>query len=1098
MSAVTDEAARARALSDLVATLLVEAAAGTGKTSLLAGRIAMLLASGVDPRDVVAITFTELAASELAQRIQRFVYDLLRGRVPRDLRPALPNGLSEAQRVALRSGQQRIDELTCTTIHGFCQELIRGYAVEADIDPGARVLDEVEADMLFEDAFERWLKRRLGAPARPGDPVAALSRENPRQIVGTLRELARFRRAHRTARPVPPPLHDAADVELADAVSEFRRWLASAPPEPSTADDVLELERLSAFYARQFDPMPDFPTLWRLAHPPRLGVMRARAYDLSPYRRKSKWSKVARADGERLNAEATALYDRAREAFRRLLGGVATALVAALSCELDEVLDEYRTSKRAAAVLDFDDLIHKARDLVRDHEDVRRALGRRHPRILVDEFQDTDPLQAEILFRLGGEVTGDRPWQDSRLRAGALFLVGDPKQAIYRFRGADVASYAAAKTVVERRFAGNVIQITRNFRSGEPILSHVNACFRQPLSVDRQPGYVELSASVKDPGHGLPCVAKIPVPVAQYDKAAELRDAEAAAVADLCRRLVGNVRVRTRDGRIEPLAPGHIALLAPTGAELWRYERALEARGLPIASQAGKGLFRRQEIQDMVALVRVLADARDTLAFGALMRGPLVGLPEEELLDITAARPRDGRAGRPRFSVMTDPTLVAHPVARDVLSALRELRLRSRTTAPMLLLSTAVERLGVRTALAARQGARNARALANIDVLLERTRPYGVRGLKRLARDLQADWSEAADHEEGRLDSEGEAVEIVTMHSAKGLEWPVVIPINAATLLRRRDQFVYRHSDDTLHWVLGDVVPPELAAALETEEEALSCERERLWYVACTRAMELLVIPEVAAVPSSSWAKLVDLRLQDLPELDVSRLKPQPLAVPPEVENTQMQETFEAESARVVEASPALTWRRPSEHDPDRVSAVEVPSLNVEDPPELAPPVGAGRIRGLILHKLIEEILAGELEETQSAAKERAQVLLDQLASEVGDRAALPDPDEMARTALKGLSLPELADLRPGLVPELPVYGALGDHPETLIAGRADAVAFRGGRAWAVLDWKSDANPGTADRKVYLEQLRDYVVALGAVRGGVVYLSRGEIDWITV
>jgi ATP-dependent exoDNAse (exonuclease V) beta subunit len=115
-----------------------------------------------------------------------------------------------------------------------------------------------------------------------------------------------------------------------------------------------------------------------------------------------------------------------------------------------------------------------------------------------------------------------------------------------------------------------------------------------------------------------------------------------------------------------------------------------------------------------------------------------------------------------------------------------------------------------------------------------------------------------------------------------------------------------------------------------------------------------------------------------------------------------------------------------------------------------------------------------------------------------GSGVTSPEPDEMARTALTALALPKLAKLRAGLVPELPVYGWLGERPQMLVAGRADAVAFREGRAWAVLDWKSDANPSAADRKVYLEQLRDYVVALGASRGGVVYLSRGEIDWVSV
>src|SRR6185369_3159854 len=129
------------------------------------------------------------------------------------------------------------------------------------------------------------------------------------------------------------------------------------------------------------------------------------------------------------------------------------------------------------------------------------------------------------------------------------------------------------------------------------------------------------------------------IEVPPASRPAEIRDAEAEAVANLCARLIGNLTIREDDGQLAPLAPGDVALLAPTSAELWRYERALEARGLPIASQAGKGLFRRQEVQDFVMLARVLADAGDTLAFGALMRGPLVGLTEEELLDITAALP---------------------------------------------------------------------------------------------------------------------------------------------------------------------------------------------------------------------------------------------------------------------------------------------------------------------------------------------------------------------------------------------------------------------------------------------------------------------------
>lgn len=814
---LADDPARLRILTDLDATLLVEAAAGTGKTALMAGRLTMLLARGTEPGAIAAITFTELAASGLATRVQRYVEELLAGRVPQPLRLALPNGLNVDQRRALSGAAAKLDELTTATIHAFCQTIISSYAVEADIDPGARILDAVQAAAAFDSVFEQWLKRRLNAPERPGDAIATLSRDDPRRIVDTLQELARFRLRYRGARALPAELGGRPDIDLVDAVADFRRWISSQPVEPKTLELVGELETLANFYAGSFDPPPDFATLWRLAHPPQLACMRRHSFDLLTPRRKSAWERVAGKErGALLNEEATACFERVNRCYRTVLGRFATALVAQLAAELDEVLDDYAAFKRAAAVLDFDDLLEKARALVRQHDDVRRALGERYRHIFVDEFQDTDPVQTEILFGIAGKDRAGR-WQDSVLRAGALFMVGDPKQAIYRFRGADIGSYSQARAAVERQLPENIVQVTANFRSRPDILRHINRCFARPLSGEGQPGYVPLTSTLGDPDHDLPCAARITVDVPPDSRPAQIRDAEAEAVADLCTRLIGNLPIRDEDGAIVPLTAGGIALLAPTGAELWRYERALEQRGLPIASQAGKSLFRRQEVQDLLALARVLADAGDTLAFGALLRGPLVGLTEEELLDITVGLPPHlDRAEAPqRFSVLTDVDHVAHPLARRTLAILQDLRKRVRATTPALLLAEAIERLAVRATLAAREGDRSARAAANLEAFLERARPYGVRGLRKFVRDLAREWRDGVPHNEGRVDAEGDAIEIITIHSAKGLEWPVVIPINTGTLLRSREAFVYRADDETLHWLIGDVVPPELLRALE-------------------------------------------------------------------------------------------------------------------------------------------------------------------------------------------------------------------------------------------------------------------------------------------
>lgn len=1100
MTEFADNGARLRALTDLDATLLVEAAAGTGKTALMAGRLTMLLVSGAEPRSIAAITFTELAASALTARVHRYVDELLAGRVPEPLQPALPNGLDLGQRRTLSAAAGKLDELTSATIHAFCQTIICSYAVEADIDPGARILDGAQAAAAFDAVFEQWFKLRLNEPAREGDPIATLSRDDPHHVVETLQALARFRLEHRGARTPPADLEGRPDIDLLSASADFRRWIAAQPGEPKTLELVSQLETLAAFYAESFKTPPDFPTLWWLAHPPRLPCMRRDTYDLLVPRAKTAWEKAAGKDrGGSLNEEAGQHFARVDRCYRIILGRVATALVALLSDELDEVLADYAAFKRAAAVLDFDDLLERARRLVREHDAVRRALGARYRHIFVDEFQDTDPIQAEILFLIAADGCASR-WKDSTLRAGALFMVGDPKQSIYRFRGADVGSYGEARGAIKRQWPNNIVQITANFRSRPAILTHINRCFAAPLSADGQPGYVELAVTIDGPDHDLPCAAKIIVNVPPNSWPSDIRDAEAEAIADLCARLIGNLAVPNDEGVLEPLTPGGIALLAPTGAELWRYERALEARRLPIASQAGKGLFRRQEVQDFVALARVLSDAGDTLAFGALMRGPLVGLTEEELLDITAALPPDPDRPDllPRFSMMTEADYVVHPVAHRALLILQDLRRRARATSPALLLAEAAERLAVRSILTAREGDRSARAAANIEAFLERAKPYGVKGLKRFVRDIGRDWRVGAPYNEGRVDAEGAAIEIITMHSAKGLEWPVVIPINTATMLRSRDPFVHRGSDDTLHWVIGDVVPPDLLAALDSDDESLLRERERLWYVACTRARELLIIPELPQANLKSWARIVDMAHRELQTLELSRMAPAPLPMTADPLNTQTPELFSTQRAAIDAAAVPLTWIRPSDHDPDRIPMADVIALDPGDVPEAEAPVSAGRVRGLLLHKLMEEVLTGELADDTAGMSRRARELLVDLSPHPTDAATLPDTDETAATVKRTLQLPDIIALRPQLVPEWPIYALLGDRPAlSALAGRIDAIAYEDNRAAVVLDWKSDFDPSEATVREHAGQLEDYLRATGAPRGALVYMTQGTIRWVS-
>jgi ATP-dependent exoDNAse (exonuclease V) beta subunit len=1091
---LVDHDNRRAAMTDFTSVLLVEAAAGTGKTSLIAGRIAMMLASGHEPDEIAAITFTELAAGELARRIRETVDALLQDKIPAFLEPALPE-FTKAHRASLTRAKSRLDDLTATTIHGFCQAILHTHGVQAGLDPGARVVDESIADAMFLSEVSAWFSRRLTSDGDANDPIVVLAREIPLKVVQLIRELATLRRDHPDATPTPPAAGARPDIAFVQAVDDFDRWHASAE-QPDWAHAIArELRRLATRYTDTFVTPPEFAGLWTLCDAGGSRLFDKDGLELISYDEAAHRFGAYRE--ETGGDDAIAHYNLVCVAWNELVGHIASCLVCTLSSSLEPLLRSYRDRKRAAAVLDFDDLLFHVRDLVRCQEEVRKAIARRYKFILIDEFQDTDRVQTEILFSVAAIPEHRGPWQKAKLRPGSLFLVGDPKQAIYRFRGADIEAYQHCRELIQAQDGGAILEITANFRSQGAVIKHVNRCFEAVFAKPSQPRYVALAPTIADFTYPVPCVTRFTVHVRAEGRiyAEMFREAEAARVAEICERLIGNVTIPRADGSQSPLRPGDIALLSPGHTGLWQYERALERRRLAVSSQAGKSLMLRQETQDSLALLRVLADSSDVLAFGALMRGPLVGLSEQELLDITAALPPGDDGQATYFTVRTDPDLVQHALAKSLVRELQTLRKMAPLSTPSFILATAIERLNVRVIMAARHANRNARALANLDALIERARRYAVSGLQAFVRDLQADWDNKREARvpEGRIDAAEDAVEIVTIHSAKGLEWPVVIPINSTTELYRGDQFVHRQSDNSLHWMLGGVAPLDLASARAEEGAEEADQRERIWYVACTRARDLLILPSIPQATKSSWFSSIHLWQNELLEFDLAALPEAITRTASSTKNEQSADAFAAEQQRIEESAAAIVWHRPSDHDPDRPADPLESIIVAEAIAEHPDVVGAGALRGVILHKLIEEILTGELLDSKNAVTSRAALLMSQLVSAATDEKPLPSPDEMAETALRALTLPDIAALRPFLVPELAVWAARGID---LVAGRADALAIRDGKIDVAIDWKSDVSPTPTVRKSYVRQLRDYLDATGAPRGALVFLTLGEVVWV--
>jgi exodeoxyribonuclease-5 len=1109
-----DDGARRDAISLHDRSILVEAGAGSGKTAVMAGRIAVMLAEGVPPRAVAAVTFTELAASELLSRVREFVADLTASKIAPELRVALPNGLSQVQRDNLAAASAAIDDITCSTIHGFCQRLIKPYPAEADIDPGAGVMDRNQADLTFLEIVDGWLRERLSGGQ--GGILAEMVLHSPGETVALIHKIAENLRRRRTLSAPPVSALGGHLTAFHQAAADFAGFMDGAvAAEPETAAIVERLAEMATALANGPDPATPAGLVRLLTSRPHPDLC-TKAGAFASFRKKGKWAAAAKqaglskADGDRLNDAAEVHYTACCDAWVSLVQAAAGHALAALIDETRPILQRYRDHKRASAQLDFDDLIFAARDLLRDHDDVRRALGQRFAHVLVDEFQDTDPLQTEIFWRLCGEpVDGADGWTGFRIRPGALFVVGDPKQAIYRFRGADVGAYVQARDAFRDQDPGGLLSISTNFRSCASILTFVNERFEVALSAGGQPGFTAL-----DPFHddrsGL-CVAALDIAVADENgkaTAEQQRDAEADAIADLCARLIeSRPIIDRRSGAERPCQPGDIALLAPTGAELWRYEEALERRGVPVATQAGKGLFRRQEVQDLIALTRVLADRRDTLALGALLRGPLVGLTEEQLLDIVWGLPRsEEKPDRiPRLDLSIDPAVIGHPLAREVIERLQSLSRRGNSTTPHELLSQAVDVMRVRPLLLERHRGQAERALANVDLYLSLSTGYAVRGLRAFAEAMTAAWSDEARAVEGRPDAQEEAVALFTMHAAKGLEWPIVIPVNTMTGVMGPESAVIDRQTETFYCpVLG--VPPEgYDAARDAEKDELDRERIRLWYVAATRARELLVLPRLDATPSkSAWIGLVDLSLAALPGLDVSHLPAGFTATAAGAANAQTRASFAAEAETIAAGQTRLTWLAPSrdENAAGSVLREEEAALWIgsadDQPSELdaAAPVQGGRERGLILHKLMEEVLTGKTQEAGVTLAQRAAELIRALGrSPVDDPATGLSAQELAACVIRTLALPDIAALRPGLLAEFPVYAAQAvDGVETATAGIADALTLTAeGRPAVVVDWKSDVSPAPGTLDHYRAQVRAYLDMTRAERGLIVLMTSGAV-----
>jgi len=832
-------------------TVIVEAAAGTGKTTELVWRMLNVLASGrAAIEQVVAVTFTEKAAGELKLRIRKELESLRL----RSTDAAILQNLTGAI--------QRLEEAHVSTIHGFCADLLRERPVEAGIDPLFDVLTQLRADRLFDEAFRGWLHRQLESPpegVRRALRRSVWSRDGRDTDDGPIdrlrraaRELAEWRDFTGAWRRDPFD-RDAALARVLEHVHETARLTAAAT---SRRDPLYVDTRVLRDLAHDIDVASRFdaadPDGWE-----------ARAVDLAQNRdfrraRKGRGAYGAGVDRDVVWAAYGALTDEL-DAFQRAADADLAVL---LHDELRGAIEEYVELKRRAGALDFVDLLLRARDLLAGHPRVRQAFQARFTHLFVDEFQDTDPLQAEILLLLSAGTPSVSDWRLVTPRPGKLFIVGDPKQAIYRFRRADVETYREVCELLEARGAKRAYLHT-SFRSTPAIQNLVNAAFAPLLTGDRatlQAPYVALSPSREDPADQ-PSVIALPVPepygtrrIAGYAIDGSLPDAVGAFVHWLLTASGWTVTERTVRNELPmpvPIQPRHVCILFRRflhfGDDVTRpYVEALEARGVRHLLVGGKSFHGREEVETIRAALAAVEWPDDELSVFATLRGALFAIDDETLL-----RYRDLHGGFHPFRSPRETLPELHPVIA-ALELLRRLHRRRNERPVADTLTDLLNATRAHVAFALRPAGEQ--SLANVLHIAELARQYETSGgvsFRGFVEELQsqADGGQAA--EAPILEEGSDGVRLMTVHKAKGLEFPVVILADITAKLRgdRADRLIDK-AQNACYLRLGRWTPIELAANEALEVARDEAEGVRVAYVAATRARDLLVVP---AVGDATW-----------------------------------------------------------------------------------------------------------------------------------------------------------------------------------------------------------------------------------------------------
>ena len=878
-----DEPARHAIRTELDTNMLVEAGAGSGKTTLMVDRLLAYIARGTPVDQLAAVTFTKKAANELRQRLEL--------KMEKESREQTGE-VHDRFVVALRDRER----MFIGTVHAFCGRILREHALDAGLPPDFTELDQEESKTLRDSHWRSYIEHS----ARDNSVLLAQVADvgiDPLTLFGAFADREQYRDVEFTAPVLPCPAHNGVRRALINILAKARNLREHTGTERDELQKTLDRLRRAAQLRNDWELPADFAQ-----DVTALLSTKARGVTQKHWGEAKEVKQAAKAFGLEVDAF---VENELVPWLGQWWAHAYTPTVALLNAGSEWSLRQ----RRRAGLLGFDDLLTETAHVLRTHADVRQTVGERWRYLLVDEFQDTDPVQAEVCFLIASDSAQGSDWRTVALRDGALFVVGDPKQSIYRFRRADLAMYR----FVEKRIAacGRVVRLTRNFRSIRAVGSLVNDHFANVFISPEQ-----IAADAPE--------AQWQAPFATFETASTREPSPHAGIKRYEIGLAGNVSnsalieedaavlaswIAKRCGAAGDQRPRDFLILTPRKGELAQYAHELALRNIPV-DVTGASNTVDDVLHELLVLVRALAEPGNPIAVIAALEGWCVGCSHQDLWN--------ARASGMEFRITHAPH-EHDSVTGAGLHQLYRWWIASQRLSAASLLEQLMDESGL-LMLAASSDLGDASAgqlMQLVSALRNSARTDLSAAIETIEQSLRQE-DEAPTLRAARVN----AVRLMNLHKAKGLEAHIVIlaapkPERAKerriATWRNRDgipQGAFRVKDDNDR-ILAQ--PANWSALALEEQQREQAERDRLLYVAVTRAEQELVVSQRATYvtakgesreDTSQWSPLAPVLMRHATEMHLDIDEPPGRNVV-DVAPEQFRQEIEAANARLARAKRA-------------------------------------------------------------------------------------------------------------------------------------------------------------------------------------------------